>query len=215
MIFKLSGLMDPRQFARSKFVTYMQKQILACVKLCRLHFDSLIPVFLIRWPFACRLTQISDAFLRPRVCAGVYDRICASLPTFQEQIYTELFNSSGLLQIDIFVFIFFYQKHSVMFGRQKPCFPTKYLLYHRGQRVCSPCSLRYTHTTTHLTFVIITQRWQITVIRGLKQTVVNKQQTAPCSSPHSSVGVFQPDLCGAPALLPPRNCTLTFYADWK
>lgn len=175
MIFKLSGfdgLVTVRMF---QVCDIHAKQILACVKRCRLHFDSLIPVFLIRWPFACRLTQISDAFLRPRVCAGVYDRICASLPTFQEQIYMELFNSSGLLQIDIFVFIFFNQKHSVMFGRQKPYFPTKYLLYHRGQRVCSPCSLRYTHTTTRLTFVIITQRWQITVIRGLKQTVVNKQ----------------------------------------
>lgn len=120
-------------------------------------------------------TNIRRIFKTTCVCAGVYDRICASLPTFQEQIYMELFDSSGLLQIDIFVFIFFYQKHSVMFGRQKPYFPTKYLLYHRGQRVCSPCSLRYTHTTTHLTFVVITQLWQITVIGGLKQTVVNKQ----------------------------------------
>lgn len=58
-----------------------------------------------------------------------------------------------------------------MIDGQKVYFPTKYLSYEGVFTL----SMRYTHSTTHLTLVIIAQHRQITVIQGLKQTLVNKQ----------------------------------------
>lgn len=136
------------------------QQILACAKLCRLHFDSLIPVCLIRWSFACRLTQISDTFLRPyTVCVLVFmegfvaycrlSRNCAQHPAVWVP------NTS--------LYLFFSTKNT------PSCLTdTSSIFLHNiyGVRQRSPWSVRHTHTTTHLTFVIITQHCQITVISG-------------------------------------------------